>query len=365
MPWAERDEDRETGRAFMGKVSATDAAFYGFGLIKRDPLTYLGVALVLSGVGVYFGLVVIPAYLRMVAGLITEISKLQAETPAVFDSPDMEPVLAVVLPIVFGAMAQVWSAIGPFYLIGLVAATLMLGAFNRSLVFGKSKGWLLGLKLGMDELRTIIVTIAGYLLAFIPGYLVILLGVTTVIGVGFGVAAGVQTGGIGEGAAAGLGLLAVLACIAAIVGGFILMIWIGVRLSLAAPASVGERRFVIFESWSMTKGRFWTLFLAYLLYFIVMYVIQMVVSGVVMTVIGVSMMSLIASIPPTATDAEVAAFIASLADIQLTPTLLAWAIGGAVFYGLFAAFCYGAFLGVAARVYRDWKAQTGGQLAPA
>jgi hypothetical protein len=56
-------------------------------------------------------------------------------------------------------------------------------------------------------------------------------------------------------AGVGPGLVATLVGFATIA----LMIWIGVRLSLATPMSFGERRIAIRESWRLTQGHFWSI----------------------------------------------------------------------------------------------------------
>jgi hypothetical protein len=48
------------------------------------------------------------------------------------------------------------------------------------------------------------------------------------------------------------------------------MVWIMVRLSVAAPLTLLRGKIVLREAWQLTKGRFWTLFGAY---FVVMFVV--------------------------------------------------------------------------------------------
>ena len=50
-------------------------------------------------------------------------------------------------------------------------------------------------------------------------------------------------------------LVAVLLGLAALGG----LIWLGVRLCLAVPITVGERRIAILDSFRLTRGRFWPL----------------------------------------------------------------------------------------------------------
>ncbi|MEE2879369.1 MAG: hypothetical protein VX593_10225 [Pseudomonadota bacterium] len=47
-----------------------------------------------------------------------------------------------------------------------------------------------------------------------------------------------------------------------LVAGF--WIWLTVRLSPASAMTIRDRKFVFFDAWNVTKGRFWTLFLSYL-----------------------------------------------------------------------------------------------------
>jgi membrane-anchored glycerophosphoryl diester phosphodiesterase (GDPDase) len=46
------------------------------------------------------------------------------------------------------------------------------------------------------------------------------------------------------------------------------VVWFQVRLSLAFPLTLLRREIVIGESWRLTRGRFWTLFGAYLVIFV-------------------------------------------------------------------------------------------------
>lgn len=43
-----------------------------------------------------------------------------------------------------------------------------------------------------------------------------------------------------------------------------LFVWVGIRLSLAYPMTFAERRFMLFESWAVTRGHAWRMFLTYL-----------------------------------------------------------------------------------------------------
>jgi hypothetical protein len=299
----------------MGELSAGAAAFHGFGLIKRDPQTFLGIVLLLFAY-------VIGALALLVGPYIAFIQLVMSE-------PD-DPSVAL------SALGGFFSALGLYFLMCILVFALLLGAANRALVFGASKGWVLGLKLGMDEVRVILVSIVGYILICLP-----------------------YIGAVMASAAIGGVLVAVtqnpagmLVIVLGYIVGIVLMIWVGVRLSYAGPATVGEGRFVIFESWRMTKGKFWTLFLAYLILYAIILAIEMVV---VFVGIGVFMGSLAAD-PAGLERFEDPEFVAEfLRGFAIGPAVIV----GCAIYALVGAFFYAAFLGVAARGYVAWKESAG------
>ncbi|MGD2132412.1 MAG: hypothetical protein PVI23_06425 [Maricaulaceae bacterium] len=299
----------------MNKFSAGEAAFYGFGLIKRDPMTFLGITLLYALIGVYLALVLLPAYADFLGLMMT--------------APDDEEAI-------LGAVFGFYGMIGQMLLLSLPVAMIILGAVQRSLVHGQSKGWFLGLKLGMDEVRVILVTIVCYLFIVVLPYI----GIAVVVGLFAAVMA--ATGGESAAAAVGLGVLMLVA----MVGAIVVIVWLAIRLSAAGPATVGEQRFVIFESWKITKGRFWTLFLAYLILYAIVLVAETVIAGVVVAVVGAAFFQFG---PPEEFDP-------SMLDISLGPLVIV----GAVIYGVVYTFFLGGFLGVGARGYLDWKQTEGG-----
>jgi hypothetical protein len=303
----------------MGKLSAVGAAFYGFGLIKRDPLTFLGCVILLAGFFIAGAALVLPGYISAL------------ETMLSADPNDPTAALA--------GMSSMFGALGLFYLLMIPVYAIVLAALNRSLIFGASRGWVLGLKIGMDEVRVILVTIVGCILVFL-----IYLGCVLVGAVLAGVVAGVS-----QNATAALVLI-----IPAYIIGIVLMIWVGVRLSVAGPASVGEGRFVIFQSWSMTKGRFWSLFLAYLLLYVVIFIIELVVFFVIAAVIGSTM-----NADTLAAMEDPEQLLAMLRGVTIGPVVIV----SLALYSILATFVMSAFLGVAAKGYLAWKEARGGGAA--
>ncbi|MCR5879918.1 hypothetical protein [Phenylobacterium sp. J367] len=107
---------------------------------------------------------------------------------------------------------------------------MIVGALYRMLLREGPPGFLY-LRLGPDELRigaTWLIVMAAFLLLVLAGVAAMSIARTA--------------GGLW------LGLLAALAVMAVIV-------WLGLRLSLAAPIAVAERRLGFVRSWRLTKGR--------------------------------------------------------------------------------------------------------------
>lgn len=299
---------------YMSTFSATDAAFHGFSLIKRDPLTFLGCTLIFVAFGVYMALTMVPAYV--------EYFSILAKNPN-----DQAAALE--------AVGRLFAAVGVLYLLMVPVYMVTLGALTRSVVHGQSQGWFLGLKFGGDELRILLVTIVGYILTMLPYFGGALVG---------GIVGGVLMAVTGNQAAMFL-------VVVGVVVGLCMMIWVGVRLSFAGPATIAEGRFVIFDSWAMTKGRFWTLFLAYLLLFVIITVIELVILAVMLLAAG----GMIAG----ADGAN--GFDASMFEnISVGPVVIVTSAA----YGAFITIISAAFLGVGARGYLDWKQNQSERVEP-
>src|SRR5947207_9797593 len=70
-------------------------------------------------------------------------------------------------------------------------------------------------------------------------------------------------------------------------------IWLWLRLSMGPVMSFHQRQFRLFESWALTKGHVWRMFLVMLLVVLILFVIE-----VVMAIIGIaSVAGTIASVP--------------------------------------------------------------------
>jgi hypothetical protein len=120
-------------------------------------------------------------------------------------------------------------------------------------------GWL---RIGMDEARQAGV-VACWLLVLLAVYLagmVVVQVLALLVGLGLG-----QAG-------------ALVAAVVGFIADIALVVWIGVRLSLAPPATFQGRRFVLFDTWSLTRGRVWPLLGAYLISWLLSFLVTVLVS---------------------------------------------------------------------------------------
>ncbi|WP_313010874.1 hypothetical protein [Brevundimonas sp.] len=204
--------------------SATDAAFEGFRVVRRHPvvalawgLTYLLLYVVMFGFGADKWAAL------MAAGEALE----QSANPSMAD---------------FQALVPIYSS--AFFLaapLGIVIGTVLSAAVARSVLRPEESRWGY-LRLGMDEVRVLVVTLA----------------ITVIVGLASGVAMSLVGAAIGFGAASGQPLL-ILVGVLLIFAAFALVVWLAVKFSLAVPMTVDRHKIVILESFSATKGHFWAL----------------------------------------------------------------------------------------------------------
>lgn len=158
--------------------------------------------------------------------------------------------------------AAIGSA-GGLVLVGILMAIVLVAAGNRAILRpGESAfGYL---RLGMDELRLLGLAVILIVVGCIGAVIAMLL--LTLLAVGFSMAfSGAPALAIG---------LVVLLYVAMIAGA----IFLWVRLSLVVPLTLLRRKIVIDGSWELTKGRFWLLFAAYLVLWIVTFILYAAVT---------------------------------------------------------------------------------------
>ncbi len=219
----------------MAEFSATDAALEGFRLTRERPRTVL----------VWAALMLVSSLVSN--GLIVALAgEAFAELMQGGGGGDPDETLA--------NMRRVVPAYGLLLPLGILFSSVITAAIYRALLH-PSEGGPGFLRFGRDELRLAgALVLVGLLLA---GAGIAVLVVASLLGL---------AAGAGGGGAVGGGLVAALLILGALV-------FVGVRFSLALPATFAERRIRVFESWRLTKGRFWPLLGAYVLSFILAFVV--------------------------------------------------------------------------------------------
>jgi hypothetical protein len=137
-------------------------------------------------------------------------------------------------------------------LVGIAASivsTILYAAVQRAIIHPTEGGpaWL---KLGMDELRFFLLLV---LYSIIFGVALVIAGV--VLGLFF--------------AGAGAGGLQMMQYVILVLG-FIACSYFGTKLSLSFPLTLKEKTFAIGEGWSLSNGRFWTLYGTYFIIFLLL-----------------------------------------------------------------------------------------------
>jgi len=149
----------------------------------------------------------------------------------------------------------------PLYLIFLFSIFVLIAAFEagclRWMIRGEREG-LFGLSLGADTWRVY----SGYWLwfvFFIVGYIVLAVLGFSLIAIGTALRDSPP-------AQVAWAVFSILLCVS-------LPIWLGVRTAPAAASSIVRRRFAFFDSWRVTKGRFWALFGSFVLLWLIYFVL--------------------------------------------------------------------------------------------
>jgi hypothetical protein len=279
----------------MNRFSPTDAALEGFRVTRENPRTFAWWA------GASF--------LVSVAGAVITVNmpgdvRHALETLSSQETPDGKTLL------------DAFITASPLFLMGLALSSIMAAAVYR-VIFRHDDSRFGYLRLGMDELRLMLLTIGFYLLS-------VVLFAAAVLGAFIFAAIG-SFAGAGAASIAGLAGLLFL---------FGVAIYVLVRLSLAFPASFAENRLRFWESWTLTRGSFWPLFGAYLLAGICMIVMGALalvlfsaVAGVALIATGGGLSDLSGIFHPDETSIRA----------YLQPGVIAYMLVGSIFSALYNA----------------------------
>lgn len=295
--------------------SATDAAFEGFRLVRRNPLALVAwslLYLILSLANLFAS----AESMKSMVAMTEMMEGMRGSPPTTFE--DMLPILE--------AYGQAMSSTIWLIPISILVGSVLYAAVARGVLFpqDKSFGYI---RIGMDEVRVLVVT---FVIA-IAGVAVYALAFAAVFALGAVAIAAEQPW---------IWLFVILGFFAAIA----LMIWLAVRWSLAVPITVAEKRFAFFDSFSLTRGRFWPLLgmaiIAGLMALVIM-ALSMVVAMPISMMSGMSMMTTMgASDDPAA--------ILKAFD-PTNPWTIAAAVVNAIVYALVVGVVYAPF----AAAYRD------------
>ena len=205
--------------------SATDAAFEGFRVVRRRPMALIFWSL-------FYAAIMVAAFAIMGPNLIGLVSATEQ-----LEKSGTTPTLEDFAPL-FQMMGVMFAVLLP---LSLIASAMIYAAISRS-VLRPAESAFGYLRLGMDEFRVLVVSVVLFLV-----FMALTILMSGIIGavIGMTVAAEMPA----------LWLLVVLLVLAAIA----VSIWLSVRLSLAIPITMAEKRIAIFDSFAMTRGRFWPL----------------------------------------------------------------------------------------------------------
>lgn len=265
----------------MARFSVTEAATAGFGVIGRKPLAVVGwaIALVVA--------LVLPALLCLAAMGPEFMRLIQLAMTQKGSEPDPEMMMQMMRTqsgmTAFNLLYWLWSS--------FVKAVFCAAVF-RAVLEPRNSAWAY-LRIGSRELWLTLLLLVEQVLAMIAIFVIALVVVVLV--------AVVAVGG-GESGHMAAAATAFVAC--AIAG--CLILWVALRLSLAAPMTFADNQFRLFESWSLTKGQGWRLLGVVLLLFVFVIGLEILVGAVAIGVLVAAGGSLTALHGPDAVTAFMA-----------------------------------------------------------
>ena len=259
-------------------MSSTDAAFAGFALVRERPTLFFGLMMLI----VLLGLATSLAQVMIAGPALTRLMGLQVST-AGGARPDPDAMLALMAPI-WRANLVIMPLTALFYAVANAAVYRAVLRPSQS-AFGY-------LRFGAAELRQlgslILLVLALAAVAILAEIAAVVILIVVVIVIAAAGAGGLQTAGDLTPRLLGAGLF--LIGLPVLI--FVPIVLASVRLSLAGPMTFAQGRVRVTGSWALTRGRFWTMFGAYLLAGVLMVlaaiVLLVVCCGVAFAVGGIA-----------------------------------------------------------------------------
>jgi hypothetical protein len=230
----------------MANISVSDAAGAGFKLIGSKPVSVFIW-------GLFLVLVTFVPFLLLFGPAIPQFVDVMRDQMA---HPATPPQPSTILPF----YTQMNAASSLMRLGGLLSAAVINAAVYRAVIQPRNRGFAY-LQFGMREIWLIVLNIAEILL-WIGLFILAAIAVAIVAGLAghfAGRSWGVLAGFIGGGVAA-----------------FTLIV-VALRLSMAAPMTFADGEFRLFQSWRLTRGHAWQIFLVALLLFAILLAVGLVV----------------------------------------------------------------------------------------
>ena len=229
------------------------AAFSGFGLIGRRPLSVLvwGLTyLLLLGLpSLYFLSQIAPAYMQLISTV--EASHAAGQSPEEANAAVMQ-----MMPMFQKASALGWLING----LGIVIRGVLIAAVLRAVIEPENKGFFY-LRIGAQEGWQMLLALAIGVLTFVLFFVVFI--VAAILAA--------LMGSLGEAAGVARALVILIAAVFCII--------IVLRLSLAPAMTFKDRTFRLFESWTLTRSHTGALFAIVLILIVLVVLFELIVCG--------------------------------------------------------------------------------------
>jgi hypothetical protein len=306
----------------MAEIDVGDAAMAGVRMITRQPFSVLTWGLLMA---ILVGLL----FLVFGGGLAATISSIVTSSSA-----GATPTAAEIFGLIAGAFGFLFLLVVGAQLLDLVIRAAAMRAELQPeahsfayLRFGSQELWLLAASLVFW-----MVMLGANIAMSIP---VAIISAVSTIGSVSAASQGAPDFGAMAGAA-GVRLIGQLIILA-------VSIWLWLRLSLGVVMTFRDQQFRLFESWALTRGHVWRMFLTMLLVFLMLLAVSLVLWTIGLIAVGATVFSAVAPDPKAFFSRPPAEWMAAL-----TPVFVVFLIGIVVSVGVGNALIWGA-------VARMWR----------